>query len=88
MSYYNYVEQMKDVFKRRLENGNTKFTHLEIREITNTNCPYSVLKCLKKYFEFSYEDKAREVIKKDLKGNQIKVMTRYREYTVLKKRTS
>lgn len=88
MTYYNHVEQMKDFIKEQQAKGKNTFTHKDIQRVTNANCPYSVLKSLKKYYEISYEDKVKETIKKDLKGNDIKVNIKFREYTILKERVN
>ena len=87
MGYYlNHVEMMKKFIEERLEKGIKTFTHKNILKITNANCPYSVLKSLKKYYEIEYEDKTNSVKKEDLKGGIKYIDIRYREYTILKRK--
>ena len=86
MSYYNHVEQMKDFLNDRLNRGITTFTHKDIVEVTNTNCPHSVLRSLKKYYELDYTDSIRTVKKQDLNKNPKWVNIRFRTYTILKRK--
>jgi len=65
----NYVEIMKNL----IENGKREFTHHEIINITNTNCPYGVLRQLKNYYELEYTVETRNNKK-------------YRKYTILKRK--
>lgn len=86
MSYLNHVEMMKKFINERLERGINTFTHKDILNVTNANCPYSVLKCLKKYYEIEYEDIKRETKKQDLNGNIKYVDIRFRKYTIIKRK--
>ncbi len=65
----NYVEKMKRIIE---DYGKKEFTHKEIINWTNTNCPYGVLRQLKKYYEIDY------VI--ETKNNK------FRKYTILKRK--
>ena len=65
----NYVQ----IMSKLIENGKTEFTHHEIIEITNTNCPHSVLRQLKNYYEIDYTI--------ETKNNK-----RFRKYTVQKRK--
>lgn len=76
-----------EIMKRVIEECNIKeFTHHEIIKWTNTNCPYTVLRQLKKYYEIDYEDitKTSKII--DLKGIEIKETKRFRKYKVIKRK--
>lgn len=84
--YYNHVEQMKDFLNERLSRGINTFTHKDILKVTNANCPYSVLKSLKKYYEIKYEDCTRETEKKDLNGNIKYINIKFRTYTIIKRK--
>ena len=66
----NYVE----IMKRMIEDyGKKEFTHHEIINITKTNCPYGVLRQLKKYYEIDYT--------LETKNNK-----KFRKYTILKRK--
>lgn len=65
----NYLQKMSEM----IENGKKEFTHREIINITNTNCPYSVLRNLKKYYEIDYT----------VETNNTK---RYRKYVILSRK--
>lgn len=60
----NHVEKMKTL----IENGLTEFTHRDIILKTNSNCPYSTLRQLKKYYEIEYTEE--------------KSKTKYRKFTI------
>ena len=66
----NYVEIMKRIIE---DYGRKEFTHKEIINWTNTNCPHAVLRQLKKYYEIDY------II--ETKNNK-----RFRKYTILKRK--
>ena len=82
--YYNYVEQMKDFINERLSRGVRTFTHKDILRITPTNCSYSVLANLKKYYELEWVTLTKESLAKSLNGEEIIVKKRYRQYEVIK----
>lgn len=84
--YYNHVEQMKDFINERLARGVRTFTHKDIINVTRTNCPYSVLKNLKKYYEIEFGDTVRKTEKKDMKGNLKYVDIKFRTYTIIKRK--
>ena len=86
MSYFNHVEMMKKFINERLERGIKTFTHKDIIKVTNANCPYSVLKNLKKYYEIEHEDKIKETAKQDLNGNTKYINIKFRQYTVIKRK--
>lgn len=86
MSYFNHVEMMKKFIDERLEKGIRTFTHKDIIKTTNANCPYSVLKSLKKYYEIEFEDKKRETQKIDLSGNIKYVNIKFRIYTIIRRK--
>ena len=66
----NYVQIMKRIIE---DYGKKEFTHKEIINWTNTNCPHGVLRQLKKYYEIDYTV--------ETKNNK-----RYRKYTILKRK--
>lgn len=66
----NYVEIMKRIIE---DYGKKEFTHKEIINWTNTNCPHSVLRQLKNYYEIEYTT--------ETKNNK-----RFRKYTILKRK--
>lgn len=84
--YYNNVEKMKDFIEERLQRGVNTFTHKDILNNTTTNCSYSVLSRLKKYYEISHREITKQSIKKDLKNNEVMINIRFREYIVEKKK--
>ena len=86
MSYFNHVEMMKQFLEDNLKKGIKTFTHKDILKVTNANCPYSVLKCLKKYYEIEYQDCTKETEKKDLKGNIKYVNIKFRTYTIINRK--
>lgn len=86
MSYLNHVELMKNFINERLKRGFNTFTHKDILNVTNVNCPYSVLRSLKKYYEIEHEDKTNLTEKIDLKGNIKYVNIKYRVYTIIKRK--
>lgn len=85
-NYLNNVEIMKNYIDGRLNKGLNTFTHKDILNVTNTNCPYSILRSLKKYYEIECEDVTKETKKYDLEGNIKYVEIRFRKYTVLKRK--
>lgn len=66
----NYVEIMKSYIE---DYGLKEFTHKTIIELTNTNCPHSVLRQLKKYYEIDY------IV-------ETKNFKKFRKYTILKRK--
>lgn len=86
MSYFNHVEIMKKFIDERLEKGVKTFTHKDIINVTNTNCPYSVLRSLKKYYEIEYKDEKRATKKQDLKGNIKYIDIKFRTYIIIKRK--
>ena len=86
MSYLNHVELMKRYIEDRLAQNIRTFTHKDIINVTNANCPYSVLKSLKKYYEIEYKDTKRNTKKQDLNGNTKYVDIKFREYTIIKRK--
>ena len=66
----NYIEIMKKIIE---DCGKKEFTHKEIINWTNTNCPHDVLRQLKKYYEIDY------IV--ETKNNK-----RFRKYTILKRK--
>lgn len=79
----NHVEIMKRIIE---DLGKKEFTHREIIQWTNANCPYGVLRQLKKYYEIDYIDESKEVKKFDYNGNATYENIRYRKYKILKKK--
>lgn len=79
----NNVEEMRNY----IDKLNIKeFTHRDIIEVTNTNCPYTVLKCLKKYYEIDYTDEIKIKHDFDIEGRLNLVKVRYRKYKILKRK--
>ena len=85
-NYLNNVEVMKRYINERLRKGIKTFTHKDILNVTNTNCPYSILRCLKKYYDIEYTDLIKRTKKYDLDGNIKYVNIKFREYTVVKRK--
>lgn len=56
------------------------FTHKDIVKVTNTNCPYGVLRELKKIAVVSEEQKTKTKRLVDSNGNVVNVTKRYVEY--------
>ena len=76
-----------EIMKRLIEERNVKeFTHHEIIKWTNTNCPYGVLRQLKKYYEIDYEDVAKNVTVLNYKGTELSEVKRFRKYKILKRK--
>lgn len=67
----NYVQIMRKMIE---EYGKKEFTHKDIINWTNTNCPHSVLKQLKKYYEIDYTWETSKNFK------------RFRKYTIIKRK--
>ena len=86
MNYVNHVDMMKKFIERNLSKGVNTFTHKDIIEVTNANCPYSVLRSLKKYYEIEFKDEKRATQKQDLEGNLKYVDIKFRQYTVVKRK--
>lgn len=82
--YYNYVQQMRSFIDERLSRGVRTFTHKDILKITPTNCSYSVLARLKKYYELEYTVLTKNSLAKTLNGEEITIKKRYRQYEVKK----
>lgn len=79
----NYVQRMINFIEK---NNKAEFTHRHIIQITGTNCPYSVLKCLKKYYEFEYSDDMRFVKEYDSSGKMQIVTKRFRKYKIIRRK--
>ena len=79
----NYVEILMRFIERY---DKREFTHKDIIKLTGTNCPYSVLKSLKKYYEIDYFDDVRIVKEYDTDGNRQLVKKRFRKYKILKRK--
>lgn len=56
------------------------FTHKDIVKVTNCNCPYSVLRDLKRVAVVTEESKTKTKKLVDSKGNVVNVTKRYTEY--------
>ncbi|MBS4760980.1 MAG: hypothetical protein KHX03_09815 [Clostridium sp.] len=56
------------------------FTHNDILRITKCNCPYSVLRALRRQAKISEESKTKKEKLVDSKGNVVNVTTRYTLY--------
>lgn len=86
MSYLNYVQIMKKFIESRLLQGINTFTHKDIIRETNTNCPYSVLKYLKNYYDIDFKNEVSRNRKHDSEGNIKYVNTKFRKYIILKRK--
>lgn len=76
----NYVEIMRKI----IENGNKEFTHHDIIQWTNTNCPHGVLRQLKKYYEIEFSVETKHI---RLWGDEEKTITkRFRKYKIIKRK--
>lgn len=79
----NTVEIMKRIIE---EYGRKEFTHHDIIKWTNTNCPYGVLRQLKKYYEIVYTDETRTKIY-EYKNKQMIETKKFRKYKIIRRKT-
>ncbi len=73
--YKSYARVVLDWVKKHVY-----FTHKDIARLTNCNCPYSVLRDLKRLCKVSEEMKQKTQKFKDSNGNTFNVTKMYKVY--------
>ena len=76
----SYIASMRDYIEKT---GAKEITHKDIVRITNTNCPYSVIAGLKKYYDIEVEDVNKPVKVYDIAGRNYFRNIRYRKFKIL-----